>query len=292
MVKPFILCRMLEKLLRQRLLLCMTMATLTLMRWCLMMALRSSARKTTKALRPWGCAHSRKLQRTDCQLCKHHLQSTESWNCPCGAEFRTRRLHVAHKHTCNAYQEQKRKNILKRMKKTNRLETVIQNRITTARKTSARPDIQRERAERLAAWREREPEKFIETLKKARSNTIMNGNTRKSKGEIWLSKIVGPFGFKPGYCVMNGWKKQIDYVRKAPKFYLEVDGPHHFRIMYYGQGSYLATMKRDRLLKKKCLKSNIPLLRISYEDCFRNQKMKTEWLTTMIWALKNQRSGI
>lgn len=101
----------------------------------------------------------------------------------------------------------------------------------TAIKTSARPEIQKQRAENLKRWRDDNPEKFLEIIQKA--------HTYKSKPEKMLTEFVQcrKDGFRSNQQLKHAafakthktQRKQIDCLNKQKKIVVEFDGHFHFR---------------------------------------------------------------
>jgi very-short-patch-repair endonuclease len=133
-----------------------------------------------------------------------------------------------------------------------------------AKITSARPDIQQQRAERLASWRKANPEAFLEIQMKA------HASPKKSKMENWLEPILEKIGFQRNmrfYCGQT--RKQVDFQNKSLKVLVEVDGPWHF-IPLNGDEVLQRTQMRDRILDAEILhRRKWKLVRISMEN-FKN----------------------
>ena len=140
----------------------------------------------------------------------------------------------------------------------------------TAKKTSARKDIQIERANRLARWREQNPEKMKEITQKAQATP------KRSKIEAEIGTLIYPLGFQRNVHIDCGDKvsKQVDFMNSEKRMLVEVDGPWHF-LPVKGE-IYLARVKaRDQLLEDWVTKNQWCLIRISM-DCFYRNKLKEE----------------
>jgi very-short-patch-repair endonuclease len=131
----------------------------------------------------------------------------------------------------------------------------------TAKKTSARPEIQKARAIPLKKWREKNPEKFQEIIIKAQSSP-----KKDSRMEVWLIAQVKHMGFVRNTRIdCSGSKKQIDLIHRDSKTIIEVDGVWHF-LPIHGTEVLEKTQKRDRMLDAEIIKRSWRLIRLSMEN--------------------------
>ena len=132
-----------------------------------------------------------------------------------------------------------------------------------AKKTSARPAIQQERAARLKQWRQQNPEHFQEIRNKAHSSP------KRSKMENWLSAHLLSLGFeRSGHLCCGDTLKQVDFLNTAARIAIEVDGPWHF-LQSRTQQQFVTIQQRDRVLEREILQRSWRLIRLSME-CFRS----------------------
>jgi very-short-patch-repair endonuclease len=158
-----------------------------------------------------------------------------------------------------------------------------------AKKTSSRPEILAQRAERLAAWRKRSPEEFRATLQK------MQASPRDSKAEKWLQEnVLGGLGFTRNQQVRCGEKlKQVDFTR--PDFWIEVDGCWHFG-MDFAKHRYSPEKihERDVMLNREALRRGITLVRLGL-NCWRasgKRALKDEWKIPLMQLLQRPVLGV
>ena len=90
-------------------------------------------------------------------------------------------------------------------------------------------------------------------------------------------------------------RKQIDICDKTKSFYIEFDGPTHFKPIY-GIETFENTKKRDLLTEDFILKNNKTLIRISF-DQFKDQRknggfFKEDCLKKLYYILDSKLKGI
>jgi len=162
----------------------------------------------------------------------------------------------------------------------------------TAKKTSARPDIQKQRAERLARWRQENPEKFIAIMEKGCRAV------KRSKAEEWLEKnVLLELGFRRNVRVRCGQnRKQCDFVRKD--FWVEVDGCWHFGVKFSRNTSSRYDVNkvhvRDVMLNKEAERRGLTLVRLGL-DCWRgngHRILRDEWLELLLRMISSPSPGV
>jgi len=146
----------------------------------------------------------------------------------------------------------------------------------TAKKTSARPEIQKQRAAVLKKWREENPEKIKEILAKGRQSP------KNSKAEIWIMENhLQKRNFQNKHSIMCGKKsKEVDFVRE--NIWIEIDGCWHFGPEFTKHTRYTGenVHKRDLTLIQEAQRRKIvTLIRVGV-DCMMGHgktKIKPEW---------------
>ena len=131
----------------------------------------------------------------------------------------------------------------------------------TAKNTSARSDVQEQRATQLKNWREANPEKFNAIRAKA------HASPKLSKMEVYLEPYLVEKGFIRSVRLSCGEMKtlkQVDFVHKKQKIVIEVDGPWHF-LPIRSQEQLAAVQARDHLLNQEIMKRNWRLIRLSMQ---------------------------
>jgi hypothetical protein len=173
----------------------------------------------------------------------------------------------------------------------------------TAKKTSARPEIIEKRANILKKWRSENPEKCKEILQKMLAAKPITP-TWFSKPEKILFEILKEYKgleFNFNQVIINEAletktnRKQIDICDKTKSFYIEFDGPTHFKPIY-GIETFENTKKRDLLTEDFILKNNKTLIRISF-DQFKDQRknggfFKEDCLKKLYYILDSKLKGI
>ena len=195
-----------------------------------------------------------------------------------------------HHRYCEKCTKIKKKNIQERMDKLNKDNLAPERKAIfseTAKKTSARKDVQEARAMQLKKWRDNNPKEFAKAIEKAQHSP------KKSKMELWLRNFLN---WKPAKIRCGEERKFVDLVKK--NIWIEVDGPFHF----WQIGSKFDKRKhnlyfvqsRDQILKLECLKrKNVTLIRLSM-TCFhpRTGVMKSEWLILLRSMLRSPTPGV
>ena len=159
----------------------------------------------------------------------------------------------------------------------------------TAIKTSARPEIQQQRAERLAIWRKNNPEKMTIITNKAIKAA------KKSKAEEWLAvNLLNSLGYQRLAKIQCGEKlKQVDFLKD--NMIIEVDGCWHFGQDFSTKKrkvNPLKTHQRDIMLIQEVEKRQSTLIRVGIGCYNGNGKMRAAWLEILLKLLVEKLKGI
>lgn len=191
------------------------------------------------------------------------------------------------------------------MTKINQSDVMRKKASDTAKNTSARPEIQIQRARQLKKWRDENPEEFYE---KCVSKMI---NSWHSKPEIILFKYVSNIN---GFCFKRNQRvkseiflsstkeKQVDMCDKEKRIYIEFDGALHF-LPKFGIDALMKIQNYDKLLDAHISNHNWLLIRISYDQFIYSTKsinkvkhdasyFKQECLDKIVKILNNKIPGI
>ena len=185
------------------------------------------------------------------------------------------------------------------MAKVNQSDVMRQKSSDTAKITSARPDIIKNRTKQLQDWRDDNPEDFFNKC------TLKMLKTYQSKPERKLFEFISElegFKFKRNQFVHSklfiskSQKKQIDIADKKQRIYIEYDGQLHF-IPYHGEDNLKDVKIKDKLLEEHISLHHWTLIRISYDQYIDKNKIeksyfKTECLTKLVEILNNKMPGI
>jgi len=175
----------------------------------------------------------------------------------------------------------------------------------TAKKTSARKDIQEKRAEALKKWRENNPEDFFNKCIKKATTTFQT--KPEYKLFHFLSSIVG-FEFKRNQFVKSDMftnsskRKQIDIADKKKRIYVEFDGKVHFYPIF-GEENLNQIKLKDKALEDYISKHNWTLIRISQDQFVYSSKkiggvktdnshFKQETLNKLLQIINSNKPGI
>jgi hypothetical protein len=161
----------------------------------------------------------------------------------------------------------------------------------TAKKTSARREIQLQRAERLKAWREREPKKFLAIVDK------LVASPKNSNAEAWMRLYLG---WESGQVSCATIRKQVDFISPDGMVWLEVDGFWHFfdvththpRWPSRNQPRLATVQERDAMLNAEARRRGVMLIRLS--NVFRNHtgELKDEWKGWLTAMLRCPQPGV
>ncbi|MDM8554870.1 hypothetical protein QUF75_09085, partial [Desulfococcaceae bacterium HSG7] len=178
----------------------------------------------------------------------------------CGTVVRTKKKASEHYQNCQVCHAKRREIRVETCKKLEHTPAMRQKYSETAKKTSSRPDIQQQRAARLKAWREQNPEAFRKIQSKA------HASIKLSKLENWLEPYLNQWGFTRNVQLRCGEKKkQVDFVCKGKKIVIEVDGPWHF-FPIRSQKNLENVQQRDRMLDEEILRRAWRMIRLSMQN--------------------------
>lgn len=183
------------------------------------------------------------------------------------------------------------------MSDVNKTDSMRQKASDTAKKTSARKDIQEQRSANLKKWRDENPDEFYEKC----TSKMMNPNWQ-SKPEALLCQILSlieNYQFKPNQVVKSelfttkSKRKQVDVGDKSKRVYVEFDGPLHFKQTSLNQLEVV--QEKDRLLDEHITRHGWTLIRVGY-DQFSYRKsdygFNKECLKKVFDILNNPNSGV
>lgn len=152
----------------------------------------------------------------------------------------------------------------------NKTETFRKKASETAKKTSARVDIQKSRAAQLKRWREMNPDAFFNKC------TLVMHSKWQSLPEKKLFEFFKNISqdFEKNkqikstkhFRVNKTNSKQIDVLNKKQKIIAEFDGKHHFSPIF-GNEVLSRVKEKDKELERFCLDNNFILIRVS-QSCF------------------------
>jgi hypothetical protein len=195
-----------------------------------------------------------------------------------------------HHRICKQCTEIKKKNIKDRMDKLNKDNLAPERKAIfseTAKKTSLRKDVQEARALQLKKWRDKNPEKFSESILKAQKSP------KKSRMEIWVRNKLN---WEPSYVRCGQKRKFVDLVKD--NIWIEVDGCFHFWEIKLKNSKRLHNFKnvqeRDHMLKEEAIaRKNITLFRLSLSIFHRRTgEMYPEWYTLFQNMLQSPIPGV
>lgn len=197
----------------------------------------------------------------------------------------------------NPKERLRRSNLMKDMwENPDKAKIFKENQSKTAKITSARPEIQKVRAERLKRWRDKNPEVFYE---KCTSKAFASAK-RKTKPEKWFHKYIDEnlqmYNLQYSQSLYSekfktkSNRKQIDFMSKNRKIWIEIDGPLHFKKDYY---QYLEIKRKDSIVDDIAKTKGIVLVRVSFDQW--NQKtgqFNQSALDQIRKILENNKPGI
>jgi len=169
----------------------------------------------------------------------------------------------------NPKERKRRSDLMTELNKKQQSDPEFQKKVSeTAKKTSARKDIQEKRAEQLKRWRDNNPEEFHEKCIKKATTSF------QSKPEIKLYEFLAAlkeFCFKRNQFVHSNLisnkssKKQLDIGDKQKRIYVEFDGVFHFKPIF-GDDKLSLIQQKDSQIEEHILKHNWTLIRVSYDQ--------------------------
>jgi hypothetical protein len=137
----------------------------------------------------------------------------------------------------------------------------------TAKKTSARIDIQKSRAANLKRWRDSHRKEFLAITSK------LLVSKKKTKPEIYIDRWLisnyegmfkySQFFYSKKFNTISG-KKQVDFLSLDRNIIIEIDGPLHFR---ESLESFKKIREKDVALSIYSILKQKTLIRVSY-DCW------------------------
>jgi len=144
-----------------------------------------------------------------------------------------------------------------------------ENQSETAKKTSARADVQAARAERLKNWRDNNPEDFYNKCTRAMHKTWTSKPEKRLRA---FAQSINPL-FKGNQQVNSNKhfltnktsRKQVDVIDEENKIIIELDGPHHFDPIF-GDEKLNLNKKKDKELDKFSLDKDYLLIRVSHTE--------------------------
>jgi len=140
----------------------------------------------------------------------------------------------------------------------------------TAIKTSARKDIQKQRAARLKEWRDSNPEQFEKCWK-----TMVDAPINNTKPERWMKLWLQeqyPDQFKYSQFIYSkhmptkSHKKQIDFIGFDGFVWIELDGPLHFKQGFAKRIDLRYVQEKDMHTNLLATERHKILIRISYDQ--------------------------
>jgi len=190
-----------------------------------------------------------------------------------------------------------RKRRAKVMAGVNKSEVMRKKASETAKKTSAREDVQEKRAAQLKRWRDENPDKFFNQC----TSRMLRPHWH-SKPESLLYDVVSDrdnYKFKQNQVVKSNTfiskskRKQVDIGDKSRRVYIEYDGKLHFIQTRLNQ--LQKVQEKDRLLDEHIKKHSWVLIRVGY-DQFSYRKsdygFKKKCLDRVFGILDNPTPGV
>jgi len=161
----------------------------------------------------------------------------------------------------------------------------------TAKKTSARPEIQEARAKVLAQWRLDNPEKFQQFIES--SLMIQVSKPERILYEI-CKEILGEDVQRQQRIqhedIPNPTKRaRVDISHREKRILIEFDGPFHF-LPIHGDDALKIRQARDRAVEKYAIENEHLLVRISY-DTFKGKSFEDWAIQKLKEELNDERRG-
>lgn len=190
----------------------------------------------------------------------------------------------------NPEERQRRSELLGKLNKTDEFRKKSSD---TAKITSARPEIQKQRAEQLKKWREENPKDFFE--KCVRKFSCSFQSIPESLLRALLIETFPDYEFSTGlleskefFKITKDNKRQIDILSEKMKIAIEYDGRYHFND---SESKLTNTKLKDIELNEALPKMNYLLIRISY-DQYKYDEFKEECLKQLFDTLINPKPGL
>ena len=217
-------------------------------------------------------------------------QRTIGWQSLCGLIFATCRQKTSHHKSCSVCKARRRQIRSETMTAVREKypEEVAANVSATAKRTSARLDIQAARAERLRRWREENPEAFnviVERLKAAPKGLGFSPTKLEEAAKAFLPEDVE----RAVHVEFDGRTKCVDF--RSGNLLVEVDGIRHF-IPLNGEKAFVVTQASDVALCDWVMRErSVALVRIS-TDCFEKCAVREKWAPMIRQAITEARPGV
>lgn len=183
----------------------------------------------------------------------------------------------------------------------------------TAIKTSARKEIQESRSAALKQWRDENPDKFNEIIKKNGDRlTEWTKNHPEEHYEKCVKPLLNNWKSKPEKCLLNFCKsivndcrsyflvnnifttktkrRQIDVFSQSKSIIIEFDGPLHFENIF-GDEDFKSKKCKD--FEINSLRDKYCIIRVSYDCYFYNiENFKNDILDAIKELLLNPKNGL
>lgn len=191
------------------------------------------------------------------------------------------------------------------MSKVNKSDVMRLKASETAKKTSARLDIQKARALKLKIWRDENPEDFYEKCVK---KMITSFHSKPERKLFEFVSNIPSFNFKLNQFINStmisnkSHNKQIDIGDKEKRIYIEFDGLIHFK-PFKGEKILACIKNKDLEIDKHITNHNWTLIRVSHDQFIYKTKMidkvkhdisyfKQECLDQILEILKDNKPGV
>jgi hypothetical protein len=166
-------------------------------------------------------------------------------------------------------ERKRRSDLMTELNKKQQLDPDFQRKVSeTAKKTSARKDVQEKRAQQLKAWRDNNPEDFH---KKCISKMLLSWQSKPEKCLFnWLQSIEG-FSFKRNKFIRSenfssiSKRRQSDISDKIKRIYVEFDGIFHFEPKF-GEEKLKLIQQKDKEIEEHIFNHNWTLIRVSHDQ--------------------------
>lgn len=190
-------------------------------------------------------------------------------------------------------ERQRRSDLMKRVNKENQ-EYFNKVRSEAAIRTSARPEIIEKRTENLARWREANPEKFWNIVRK------FHESFKSGLEDILEERIkdLPLIGFRRNqqlrntrwFLINRSHIRQLDFYNRAEKIIIECDGYIHFKNVERWNQLELVNEK-DKELEKFCQANGFTLIRLA-ESCFDRRKRTILHEAIVVKLISEKRRGV
>jgi very-short-patch-repair endonuclease len=161
----------------------------------------------------------------------------------------------------------------------------------TAKKTSARPEIQEARTKVLAQWRIDNPEKFQQFVE----SSLLIQISKPERILHELCEVILGEGVGRQHQIQHqeipypSKKARVDISHREKKILVEFDGPFHF-LPIHGEEALNTRQARDRAVEKYAVENGYLLIRISY-DAFKGKQFEDWSIQQLKEAVNDERRG-